>query len=170
MTSTSSTYRGTTANNERRGTASKDLFSSNRSRVPSALLPDQGLRTTQSPQSPTNSIFHKRAQSDSRKSSIDAESNGQRRTERSYVTTRETLSIRTRSPVKDGGDAYAPVRKPREEQKGVIGGRAGTERLTAQRKEKEALRGQSTYSLGGISGMLEEECICAMFRTDQGSS
>lgn len=141
MTSTSSTYPRNTANSGKRGPASRDLFGTARSRIPSALLPDQGLRTTtQSPQSPTSSILHKRASSDSRKPSVDASVNGQRRTERSHVSIRETVTIRTKSPVKDVVDGYAPVRKAREESRPSTGGtRSGN--VASQRKDRETVQG-----------------------------
>jgi gamma-tubulin complex component 2 len=70
-------------------------------------------RNVPSPQQPTSGTTHRRLASGSQRTTRGVE---ERRTERTQITTRETLTSRTRSPEKRPGPAVRPTERTRQDE------------------------------------------------------
>ncbi|KAI9798750.1 MAG: hypothetical protein M1833_004580 [Piccolia ochrophora] len=95
-----------------------------RRRVVSGLPPERENPPTYSPQPSSNGPLPRRTASASAKPNGDANMVGERRTEKTRLTTRENITVRTRSPVKEAANAPASRKdrggdKPRAKERTV---------------------------------------------------
>jgi gamma-tubulin complex component 2 len=100
-----------------RRTAASDLANGAKSRLPAGLggsrsdKPDGRQSQSQSPQTSGTSSQHKRMASGSQRTSRNVE---ERRTERVQVTTRETITSRTKSPERRPPSSMTTIERPRQ--------------------------------------------------------
>ncbi|KAI9678324.1 MAG: hypothetical protein M1817_006270 [Caeruleum heppii] len=126
---------------ERRTTSSRDTTTGpSRSRTSYA---QSTHRDSGKPHPPPSSINNDHAD---RPSSGHGRTNGhvtEKRTEKQHVTSREQISVRTKSPVKESGISPGQ-RREKQVERGKMGSRAGAGSAAGVRKEREKERGKDT--------------------------
>ena len=130
---------------DRRSTAPSQS-SSARPRVTSTRADerDRGEQRSGHSQHPSiNGTAEKGTSSGSQRTNADPSKGDVRRTERVHVTTRESLSVRRKSPVKTARDLSPETDSRYRERERLKGGsRAGAGSATGFRKEKDQQKGQ----------------------------